>query len=673
MQFVNPWFLAALGTLAIPVIIHLFYFRRYKKVLFSSVRFLKEVKDETSARSKLKNLLVLISRLLALAFLVMAFAQPFIRTSTKDQYTQNLVGIFVDNSYSMNALSQDIPLLSKAKQRARTIVESYDDQDRFVILTHDFEGRQMRLIHKEEALTIVDGIQSTAAVRNLAEAYSKLQSLESKAEGNKHIFLISDFQKSITDLTTVQDTVYKTHLIPLQSVQERNLGIDTAWFESPAQWLGSSNVLLYKIHNYGDQDVQDARVSIVQNNQTKPLGTINLKAGEIRTDTAEIIINTPGWQDLQLEVTDYPVQFDDKLFLSFNVKAKINMLVIAKDQPNDYLTTAIQSLPSVNLTTQSLKNINYSMISQNQLIILDDLNDLSSGLSNELISALRQGSNVLLFPGPAADLKSINNFCSLAGVGNYSTFEKKAIPVTNINTLEFTFKEVYTRVKPNMKLPTVQGKYIRTKGIHGEENIMSFSDDQAFIAKAKIEKGSLYLCSTPLVADWSDLSRNPEIFIPMLFKMGLNKNVADVMLRFIGKDENIELSQSHGIDENTYHLTKSNQIDIIPFQRAAGIKTIMDMKGAIKEAGIYKIILKDSIVSKAAFNYNRKESDLSTYSLVELNAKFGNVFEVIDKADTASFDEWFKGNQKGKTYWKWFLGITLLFLLIESLLLRFWK
>jgi hypothetical protein len=673
MQFVNPWFLVALGTLAIPVIIHLFYFRRYKKVFFSSVRFLKEVKDETSARSKLKNLLVLISRLIALAFLVMAFAQPFIRNSTKEQYSQNLAGLFVDNSYSMNALSQDIPLLSKAKQRARTIVESFDDQDRFIILTHDFEGKQMRLIHKEEALTMVDGIQSTAHVHNLAEAYSKLQSLESKAEGNKHIYLISDFQKSITDLNAAPDTAYKTHLIPLQSVQERNLGIDTAWFESPAQWLGSSNVLLYKIHNYGDQDIQDARVSLVQNNQSKPLGTINLKAGEIRTDTAEIVINNPGWQDLQLEITDYPVQFDDKLFLAINVNAKINILVIARDQPNDYLTTAIKSLPSVNLNTQSLKNINYSMINQNQLIILDDINDLSSGLSTELISALQQGSNILFFPGPAADLKTLNNFCSLAGVGNYATFEKKVMPVTNINTLEFTFKEVYTRVKPNMKLPTVQGRYIRTKGIHGEESILAFADAQNFIAKARVEKGSLYLCSTPLVSEWSDLSRNPEIFVPMLFKMGLNKNVSDVASRFIGKDENIEISQRHGIDENTYHLTKSNQIDIIPFQRSAGNKTVMDMKGAIKEAGIYNITLKDSLVGKAAFNYNRKESNLSTYTMEELKSKFGSVFEVIDKTDTASFDGWFKGNQKGKTYWKWFLGITLLFLLIESLLLRLWK
>ena len=76
MEFLYPGFLLALLALAIPIILHLFYFRRFKKVYFTNVRFLKEVKEQTSARSKLRNLLVLLMRLLAVAMLVFAFAQP---------------------------------------------------------------------------------------------------------------------------------------------------------------------------------------------------------------------------------------------------------------------------------------------------------------------------------------------------------------------------------------------------------------------------------------------------------------------------------------------------------------------------------------------------------------------------------------------------------------------
>ena len=94
MQFLYPTFLFALAALAIPIIIHLFYFRRFKKVYFTNVRFLKEVKEEKSARSKLRNLLVLAMRLLALAFLVFAFAQPFIPRDEEVKAGVKAVSIF---------------------------------------------------------------------------------------------------------------------------------------------------------------------------------------------------------------------------------------------------------------------------------------------------------------------------------------------------------------------------------------------------------------------------------------------------------------------------------------------------------------------------------------------------------------------------------------------------
>ncbi|MCB0631147.1 MAG: BatA domain-containing protein, partial [Lewinella sp.] len=131
MQFLFPTFLWALALLAIPVIIHLFYFRRFRKVYFTNVRFLREVKEDTSARSKLRNLLVLLARVLALAFLILAFVQPFIPQDSEVKAGRKAVSIFVDNSFSMSALSEDVPLLDKAKQRAREIVQAYGVEDRF--------------------------------------------------------------------------------------------------------------------------------------------------------------------------------------------------------------------------------------------------------------------------------------------------------------------------------------------------------------------------------------------------------------------------------------------------------------------------------------------------------------------------------------------------------------
>ena len=77
MHFLYPAFLFALLSLAIPVIIHLFNFRKYQKVYFSNVQFLKEVQEQQSYRRNLKERLILACRLLALTFLVLAFAKPY--------------------------------------------------------------------------------------------------------------------------------------------------------------------------------------------------------------------------------------------------------------------------------------------------------------------------------------------------------------------------------------------------------------------------------------------------------------------------------------------------------------------------------------------------------------------------------------------------------------------
>ncbi|MBK6884084.1 MAG: BatA domain-containing protein [Flavobacteriales bacterium] len=78
MSFLHPAFLWALTALAIPVLIHLFQLRRFKRIDFPNVRFLAEISQQTRARKKVQHWLVLLARLLALACLVLAFAQPYL-------------------------------------------------------------------------------------------------------------------------------------------------------------------------------------------------------------------------------------------------------------------------------------------------------------------------------------------------------------------------------------------------------------------------------------------------------------------------------------------------------------------------------------------------------------------------------------------------------------------
>src|SRR6188508_1393256 len=115
MHFIYPGFLLALLALAIPIIVHLFNFRRFKKIYFTNVRFLREIKQDTQSKSKLRHLLILIARLLAVAFLVLAFAQPYIpQSGVKIETGRKKVSVYVDNSFSMDAIGKNGSLLETA-------------------------------------------------------------------------------------------------------------------------------------------------------------------------------------------------------------------------------------------------------------------------------------------------------------------------------------------------------------------------------------------------------------------------------------------------------------------------------------------------------------------------------------------------------------------------------
>ena len=128
MQFVNPVFLWGLLFLAVPIIIHLFQFRRFKKIYFSNTSFLQEIKETSQQSRRLKHLLVLLMRLIAVAFLVMAFAQPVIPTGDKMVTGNRAVSVFIDNSFSMSSMGRDINLLDNARITARDIIQSYGEK-----------------------------------------------------------------------------------------------------------------------------------------------------------------------------------------------------------------------------------------------------------------------------------------------------------------------------------------------------------------------------------------------------------------------------------------------------------------------------------------------------------------------------------------------------------------
>jgi hypothetical protein len=668
MQFLYPSFLWALTALAIPIIIHLFYFRRFKQVYFTNVKFLQEIKEETSSRNKLKNLLILLMRCLALIGLVFAFAQPFIPSKSEVKQGQKAVSIFVDNSFSMKSEKENVPLFDLAKERAKRIVSAYSEEDRFQILTNDFEGKHQRLVSKEEALGIIEELKISSAVQPLSKVVNRQKQI---LKGDNQIsFLISDFQKSITDLGIWKDSLIELNLLPIQHNVVRNISIDSVWFAAPNQNLNQTNKLVVRFTNHSDEKVEDVKASLWKDGQEKPIGLINIGPRSSSIDTVSIPILKTGIHEAEIRINDFPVQFDDKFYFSFFVKENIKVLAINQGSPNNYLGAIFKGISYFALDNQNLGQIQFQKFKDYDLILLNDLRGITSGLANELVDYIEKGGKVLVLPAPDADIKSYNAFFATIGAGQFQKWDKAPRAVGQINTSDFVFSEVYEKIGPNLRLPETKGNFIINSG--GALSLLTYRDGGNYLSKYIKGDGQLYVCASTLNLDYNNLVANAEVFVPMIYKMASSKNKGARLSYFMGSDQIIEVDNLKTNNETVYKL--KGQTEFIPSQISLGKKVILDVKNQVQSDGFYELKLSDKVLDKLAFNFNRRESNLDLYKKADLASMIKNDAVNILEFDAQEGIKDFVGEKDhGIILWKWFLIAALIFLLLEILLIRFLK
>ena len=153
MAFVNPGILWLLSLNIIPIIIHLFHFRRYKTLYFSSLQFIQKIDQENKSTKKLKQIIILITRMIALSVIIIAFAQPYLPLKNgQNNAGKNVISIYIDNSFSMTAKGVEGELISEAREIARQFIEKAPIDCKIILHTNKLNGIEKRLLTKIEAL-----------------------------------------------------------------------------------------------------------------------------------------------------------------------------------------------------------------------------------------------------------------------------------------------------------------------------------------------------------------------------------------------------------------------------------------------------------------------------------------------------------------------------------------
>lgn len=672
MNFLHPGFLFALFTIAIPVIIHLFNFRKFKKVYFSNVAFLKEIKEQNSSQEKLKNFLILASRILAIIFLVLAFSRPFIPSGSRhDQSKGNTVSIYMDNSYSMEAVNKEGNLLDEAKRKAKEIVKAFQLNDRFQLLTNDFEGKHQRLLNADEILKLIDEVKISAASRPLQQVINRQQSIFTGAS-NRFSYLISDFQKGFAgNLPLVTDKNTSISLVKLKSNHLPNVAVDSVWLLSPVHQANTTEKVVVRLKNYGDEEAKNIPVKLTVNNQQKAISNLTIASGQTTTDTLSFSGLNLGWQKASITIKDFPLTFDDALNFSFKVSVDQKVLSINGSTNEKYISALFNSDSYFKLTEMPESNINYSALSNFSLIVLNGLNNPSTGLAAALKRYAENGGSIVIFPNLDVDKEIYTSFLTnldLPAVAQLNTTPSKVAAIELKSSL---FKDVFESLPKQLDLPQVK-RYVEflENNRNNKENLLQLPAGKLFFARYPQKSGQIYLSATGLSNKDSNFPEHP-VFVPLLYKIAF-ASVREQPLYYTVMKDNVLESNKINLNNNQTLKLVSDNFEVIPEIRQSNDKTRLYTADQVKKSGFYDLKQADSLLAVIAFNDNRIESDMHYDEASDLKKVINEDQAVILDPAVDLIGSKVSEKNNGTELWKLCLILSVIFLAVEILLVRFY-
>lgn len=685
MRFIYPEFLPALLFISIPILIHFLHFKRYKTIYFSQVSFLKAIKEETKKKNNLKQLLILISRIMTIAALVLVFAQPYLPANRQEhKLGRQLIGLYVDNSFSMNSESENGLLLEQAKNKAISIANSYGPGTGFVLMNNQNLPEQQQLLNKTQLISQLGVIRESPGSLSMSNARSLLKNNLEKQElkSGKVIYLISDFQAYRSDFSEMEnDTNSHTFLISMGSPFSNNLLIDTCWFETPGHKKNREETLFARIQNRSNQSYQNIPVRLKINDTIKAINNLNMEPGESQVIELVYKNNRVGTHRGVVELDDYPMIYDNQFFFSYDVRDKNRVLAISPDgdPAMDKLQALVLNDENIEFEKTTEKRVQVGQFQNFQCIYLLNLNELSSGLINSLNQFVQKGGSLAVFPGKKADIASYNELYGQLQVDRISAADSASLRMEAINYNHSLLEDVFLHERKNLELPVVNFSYRFSKSSRSTQSqVIGFNNLQPAVSEYQVGLGRLVSFSFPLDDELTDFARH-AIFVPLVYNIALNSfdpqeiqyEIANNLIVSLPVDEVVGAGKNLiitplGSDENIQ----------VPVMNQYGNQIRVDLQNTIRQAGFYELRLHQDKIKTLAFNFNRQESLSSSLTTTQLETALEQAnlhgFELLDGSE-ANFEARVQEANDGLALWRFFLVLGLLFLAAEIAISRYWK
>lgn len=656
MSFAYPLFLWALAALAIPVIIHLFNFRKTTRILFSNTRLLRQVKQETTKRRKLKQYLILASRLLFLFFLIIAFAQPFL-PATEQVTPGREVSLYIDNSYSMtSAVGEQTRALDAGINFARDVASLFPQDTRYKLITNDFAPNSNSYKTKTELLDLLTQVRLSPVSRTYAEIRERTMAKDNE------LFWISDFQKSTLELEgATVDSANSIHLVALPLEGASNIFIDSVFLEDPFIVGGQPNTLHVRVRNAGVKPRDGLVVKLTINEVQSGTASVDLDPHATSVLKFDLTQGLRGMNRLELSFTDFPVSYDNLFYLTLNFSSKIRVVEVSGS--TRFIAKVFGNTDLFGYRSFSQGNVDLGILSQADLVILDGIDQPDAGLVSA-VRAYQQGpGTVLIIPSASGTGMGLRQLAA-----NLPLVRAENAVMQELDKPDYQnpfFENVFEEQSPSLSMPRAKPAWSWGSD---RSALLRFKDGTPFLSRS----GNTYVLASPLDSDWSDF-QNHALFVPVMYRMAASGHRISQKPYYLLSERLATLQMDSLAGEAP--VTLSGKQEIIPAQRRNGDRVILEIPRFSVDPGFYVARIQSDTLGLIAFDMDKRESLLDQWTPEEVKALLGGGtnISVFKPASQGSFTNEIKERYLGRQLWKYALLAALVFLLGEVLLIRFLK
>jgi hypothetical protein len=698
MNFLYPSFLFGLLAVSVPIAIHLFNFRRTRRVFFSNVALLRTVQTETKSFRRLKHWLILACRCLFLACLVFAFAQPFIPSKNKlGLLRQGVTSFYIDNSYSMQNERNEKRYLDIAVSKLDELLTLFRNATSLQLITNDFSAAEQQTGSSESVRDRVTAIRFAHTPRTLETVYRRQRNLLSSLNpgGRNQLFWFSDFQKStVGDLSKLKiDTTDRLFIVPLEAKATKNIYVDSVWLSTPFIREMQNNSLNVKLTNAGRENVKNLAVQLyLDDTQTSTASaTISpASAGSASSTTVSLNFNvtTKGYHRGRIVFEDFPITFDNQFFFVIEASPAVRVLHLYEQKsPTDYIQAVYANDSLFVRRSYSAQNFDVGQLKETDLVVLEGVSQVSGTLSTELQQFVRQGGSLTIIPPTNPDPTSYGPFLNALGLSSVQVASAGAaptpVPVADPDRRNPFFSDVFQQSYQSdpLNMPSAAPVWRWNAG----QRLLSLRNGNPLLTQSSLTgktgtSGQVYLLAVPLASQYGNLAEH-ALFVPVMYKMAaLSVRAQRTAYSF---DDNLITVPVNNPSERAVYKLKRNKLEIIPVQRIVNNQLLLEMPksdelaaGQEVEAGYYELQNAQGKTEQLlAFNHGNRESAMDFYSPEELRQSFANQsnVEVFDSVQDGDFVKVLEQENLGKSLWKYFLLAALAFFLLEIGLVRFMK